>query len=81
MTGFIRKREVILNAATVIRGFGWRVFLHCLTARANQTFLEIATHESSNPAVNGSLRRFELVAQRAPYPQVTRGQASRDSRV
>jgi hypothetical protein len=81
MTGFIRKREVILNAATVIRGFGWRVFLHCLTARANQTFLEIATHESSNPAVNGALRRFELVAQRAPYPFGPGPQAPFDSHV
>jgi hypothetical protein len=41
MVGFIRKREVILNAGTVIRGFGLRVFVRCLLARRGATFLSL----------------------------------------
>ena len=41
MAGFIRKREVILNARLVIKLYGIRVFLKCLTARKGTTFLTI----------------------------------------
>jgi hypothetical protein len=43
MSGFIRKREVILNSLTVIRAFGFRVFIRALTARRGVTFLSILT--------------------------------------
>ena len=43
MAGFIRKREVILNAVTVVRCFGLRVFLRCLLARRGVTFLAVLT--------------------------------------
>ena len=43
MAGFIRKCEVILNAVTVIRGFGLRVFIRCLLARRGVTFLSVLT--------------------------------------
>jgi hypothetical protein len=41
MSGFIRKREVIMSAVTVIRAFGLRVFVRCLTAKRGETFLSI----------------------------------------
>jgi hypothetical protein len=41
MSGLIRKREVIRYTITVIRCFGWRVYLHCLIARSGATFLSI----------------------------------------
>ena len=43
MAGFIRKCEVILNAATVVRAFGFRVFVRCLLARRGVTFLSVLT--------------------------------------
>ena len=41
MGGFIRKREVLSNPLTVIRAFGFRVFLACLLAKGNTPFLSI----------------------------------------
>ena len=43
MAGLILKREVILNAATVIRAFGFRVFVRCLLAKKGATFLSVLT--------------------------------------
>jgi hypothetical protein len=41
MTGFIRKAEVISHPLTVIRAFGFRVFVRCLLAKRGETFLGI----------------------------------------
>ncbi len=41
MAGFICKREIIGNARLVVSLYGIRVFLKCLTARKNTTFLSI----------------------------------------
>ena len=41
MAGFICKREVILNAGFIVKTWGIRKFLKCLTARKNTTFLTI----------------------------------------
>ena len=45
MSGYIRKTEVLREALTVIRGWGFRVFLRCLLARRGETFLSIAMRE------------------------------------
>lgn len=39
MTGFIRKREVLANSILVIRLYGFNVYIHCLFARRDSTFL------------------------------------------
>ena len=41
MSGFICKREVVLNAPLVVRLYGWRVLFVCLFARKGTTFLSI----------------------------------------
>jgi hypothetical protein len=45
MTGEIRGRDVALNAALVVRGFGWTALLRCIVAvlrRERVTFLSLA---------------------------------------
>jgi len=41
MGGFIRKTEVIRHPITIIRAFGFRVFVACLMAKGNVPFLTI----------------------------------------
>jgi hypothetical protein len=41
MAGVIRKKEVICNSFTVVRLYGWRVYVRCLFARKGTTFLAI----------------------------------------
>jgi len=43
MGGFIRKSEVIWNAALIVHTWGLRVFLACLLAHRGETFLAILT--------------------------------------
>lgn len=41
MAGFIRKREVVMHAVTVVRAFGFKVFVRCLLAKRGATFLTV----------------------------------------
>lgn len=43
MVGFIRKSEVIANTVLVLKLYGIRVYLKCLTARKGVTFLSLVT--------------------------------------
>lgn len=43
MGGYIKKTEIIKHPITVIRAFGFRVFVACLMAKGNMTFLTILT--------------------------------------
>lgn len=46
MSGFIRKREVLKCSATVIKLYGVRVYIACLTAKNGTTFLDILMRHS-----------------------------------
>ena len=41
MGGYIRKSEVLRNAALIVRAFGCGVFFRCLLAHRGETFLAI----------------------------------------
>jgi hypothetical protein len=41
MGGYIRKREVLRHPILIIRSFGWRVFVRCLRADRDTTFLSV----------------------------------------
>jgi hypothetical protein len=41
MSGFIKKREVIKCSLTVVKLYGVRVYIACLTAKNGTTFLDI----------------------------------------
>jgi hypothetical protein len=41
MQGTIRKRDIVSHPVVTVRCFGWRVFLRCLVAGRDETFLDI----------------------------------------
>ncbi len=41
MGGFITKKTVVTNAALIIRLYGFRAFVACLTAKRGSTFLGV----------------------------------------
>ena len=45
MGGFITKKTVVMNAVLIVRLFGFRALVACLTAKSGSTFLGVLTEK------------------------------------